>query len=732
VSFTLSSRRTIGLVGQSGSGKSTIAKILTQLETPTRGEVLLDGAPIPRRGKGLRRYRQQLRMVFQDPFASLNPYHSIRHHVERPLRLDHVVPRREVDAEVRRLLERVRLDPDAVMERRPHELSGGQRQRVAIARALASRPALLVADEPVSMLDVSIRLGVLNLLADLQREEGSACSTSPTTSPPTPLQRRDHGAQPGQGRGTRPRDVILTPRTRTPGAARRIPRPGGVLPRRSARPPEVRDERRHVRARDRGRPSPRRPSTRPSSGPRRRRPNAADGSACRGGSSRRAAFYLFTAWAAITINFFIPRLMKGDAVDSYMARSQGQLTPDAEKALRLMFGLDSSVPLWQQYLDYWGMLLRGDLGVSISTGMAPVGDAIAAALPWTLGLVGFATIVSFLVGTSLGAVVGWRRGGRLGRAGPVTTFLGTDPYFWLGLIFIAVFATVLGWFPAGALRVGVDRAGTPTSSDRSLARRSGDHHRHRLPRRLVLGMRNMMLTVLDEDYITVAKRGMPNRRVLWRYAARNAVLPQIQSFALSRLHRGRHDRDGDGVLLSGHRPAAAQRHQCEGLRAHAGHLPRARDGGSSRTSSPTSPTPSSTRAPGRRRPDHDDSRRRPAARRRRPAPPPLLTAGSHRPRRPSAQLRASLAMFGNRKSAAGLIILGIFVLVAVFARGSRPTDRPRSTSTRRCSRRPGSICSARRTSARTCSASSSTARAACSWSASSPRSWPPWWRSWSA
>lgn len=172
VSFTLGSRQTIGLVGQSGSGKSTIAKILTQLEVPTRGEVLLDGAPIPRRGKGLRAYRQKLRMVFQDPFASLNPYHTIRHHIERPLRLDHVVPRQELDAEVRRLLERVRLEPDAVMERRPHELSGGQRQRVAIARALASRPALLVADEPVSMLDVSIRLGVLNLLADLQREEG--------------------------------------------------------------------------------------------------------------------------------------------------------------------------------------------------------------------------------------------------------------------------------------------------------------------------------------------------------------------------------------------------------------------------------------------------------------------------------------------------------------------------------------------------------------------------------
>ncbi|MCZ0711630.1 ATP-binding cassette domain-containing protein [Microbacterium paraoxydans] len=172
VSFTLTSGQTIGLVGQSGSGKSTIAKILTQLETPTAGDLLLDGAPVPRRGRGLRRYRQQLRMVFQDPFASLNPSHSIRYHLERPLRLDDVVSRAETEAEVRRLLERVRLDPDAVIDRRPHELSGGQRQRVAIARALASRPSLLVADEPVSMLDVSIRLGVLTLLADLQREEG--------------------------------------------------------------------------------------------------------------------------------------------------------------------------------------------------------------------------------------------------------------------------------------------------------------------------------------------------------------------------------------------------------------------------------------------------------------------------------------------------------------------------------------------------------------------------------
>lgn len=171
VSFTLASGQTIGMVGQSGSGKSTVAKILTQMERPTSGQVLLDGEPVPTRGAALRAYRQQLRMVFQDPFASLNPYHSIRHHVERPLALSGVVPPDQVDAEVHRLLDRVQLDA-GVVDRRPHELSGGQRQRVAIARALAPRPALLVADEPVSMLDVSLRMGVLSLLSDIQAQDG--------------------------------------------------------------------------------------------------------------------------------------------------------------------------------------------------------------------------------------------------------------------------------------------------------------------------------------------------------------------------------------------------------------------------------------------------------------------------------------------------------------------------------------------------------------------------------
>jgi ABC-type glutathione transport system ATPase component len=176
VSLTLEHGRTVALVGQSGSGKSTVAKLLLQLERPTAGEVRLDGAPVARRGAGLVAYRRRVQMVFQDPFASLNPHHTVAHHLARPVRLHHpAMTSAEVRRRVRELLERVRLTPaDEVARRRPHELSGGQRQRVAIARALAPEPGVLIADEPVSMLDVSIRLGVLNLLATLQREEDLA------------------------------------------------------------------------------------------------------------------------------------------------------------------------------------------------------------------------------------------------------------------------------------------------------------------------------------------------------------------------------------------------------------------------------------------------------------------------------------------------------------------------------------------------------------------------------
>jgi peptide/nickel transport system ATP-binding protein len=157
VSIVLRRGRVTALVGESGSGKSTVAKLLARLVEPTAGEILLDGEKVRR----VREYRRKVQMVFQDPFASLNPIHTIRYHLTRPLKI-HKQPET-----VEQLLERVNLPADFAA-RYPHELSGGQRQRVAIARALAAHPEVLLADEPVSMLDVSIRLGVLNLLLDLK------------------------------------------------------------------------------------------------------------------------------------------------------------------------------------------------------------------------------------------------------------------------------------------------------------------------------------------------------------------------------------------------------------------------------------------------------------------------------------------------------------------------------------------------------------------------------------
>lgn len=162
----------------------------------------------------------------------------------------------------------------------------------------------------------------------------------------------------------------------------------------------------------------------------------------------RAAFYLFTLWAAITINFFLPRMMKGDAVSQYLARNRN-VTPEAADALRALLGLDTDKSLVEQYLDYWAHLLRGDLGVSLLHGLRPVSEVISQALPWTVGLVGFATIVSFAIGTIGGGIIGWRRGSKLDVFVPITTFLGTIPYFWLGLLAIAAFSVNLRWFPIG-------------------------------------------------------------------------------------------------------------------------------------------------------------------------------------------------------------------------------------------------------------------------------------------
>ena len=173
VSIALPRAQVTAVVGESGSGKSTLARVLARLLPPTSGELLLDGRQMPASGAGRRRYARQVQLVLQDPFSSLNPVHDVRYHLARPLRIHGLGENAgSLEESITSLLERVSLTPAGQFASKyPHELSGGQRQRVALARALAVRPTVLLADEPVSMLDVSIRLGLLNLLSDLRERE---------------------------------------------------------------------------------------------------------------------------------------------------------------------------------------------------------------------------------------------------------------------------------------------------------------------------------------------------------------------------------------------------------------------------------------------------------------------------------------------------------------------------------------------------------------------------------
>ncbi|MCC7451105.1 MAG: ABC transporter ATP-binding protein [Anaerolineae bacterium] len=175
VSFKLYPSHVTALVGESGSGKSTIARMLARLYEPTSGEIWFKGRnTLEDRGRrALLKYRSEVQMIFQDPFSSLNPVHRVDYHLERPLRIHRKIPSRVLlNEEIYHLLDRVSLTPvEEFAVKFPHQLSGGQRQRVAIARALAVQPKVILADEPVSMLDVSIRMGILNLMARLRDME---------------------------------------------------------------------------------------------------------------------------------------------------------------------------------------------------------------------------------------------------------------------------------------------------------------------------------------------------------------------------------------------------------------------------------------------------------------------------------------------------------------------------------------------------------------------------------
>jgi oligopeptide/dipeptide ABC transporter ATP-binding protein len=172
VSFTVGRGTSLGLVGESGCGKSTTGRLVTRLLDPSSGHIRFEGTDIAYLSqKELMPYRREIQMIFQDPYSSLNPRHTVGSIIATPLRVHNIVPKNKIESQVRELLEVVGLNPEH-SNRYPGEFSGGQRQRIGIARALAVRPKLIVADEPVSALDVSIQAQVMNLLEDLQKEFG--------------------------------------------------------------------------------------------------------------------------------------------------------------------------------------------------------------------------------------------------------------------------------------------------------------------------------------------------------------------------------------------------------------------------------------------------------------------------------------------------------------------------------------------------------------------------------
>ncbi|GAA1313554.1 ABC transporter permease [Saccharothrix xinjiangensis] len=256
--------------------------------------------------------------------------------------------------------------------------------------------------------------------------------------------------------------------------------------------------------------------------------------------ARKFAFYLVAFWAALTLNFFIPRLMPGNPVDILMAKLAqrgGTVDPSARRAYELLLGGNSGESLFRQYLSYLGNMFRGDLGVSVSAFPTPVSEIIGQALPWTLVLVGIATFLSFVLGIALGTFVGWRRGTWLDSLVPATTVLAAVPYFWLALILAAVLASALGWFP---LLGGYDVVLSPGWDAEFIG--SAIYH-GTLPALTIvissvggwlLGMRNMMVSATAEDYVLTARaKGLRDSRIMIKYAARNAVLPSVAGFAIS-------------------------------------------------------------------------------------------------------------------------------------------------------------------------------------------------------
>lgn len=252
---------------------------------------------------------------------------------------------------------------------------------------------------------------------------------------------------------------------------------------------------------------------------------------------RKLGILLFTLWVAATLNFILPRLVPGDPIGAMLAKYQGKLDTNAIEALKVAYGLNDQGNIFTQYFNYLGDLLRGDFGRSIGQFPTPVMDIVKQAAPWTIGLVGVCTVLSFLLGSALGLYSAWRRGRPLADAlPPLALFLNSMPYFWFAMLLLYVLAFKKSWFPlSGALDPFV-KTWSPEWWSSML--------RHAvLPALSILitsaggwliTMRNNVMGVMAEDYIAFARaKGLPERRLLNRYVLRNALLPSFTAFGMA-------------------------------------------------------------------------------------------------------------------------------------------------------------------------------------------------------
>jgi peptide/nickel transport system permease protein len=253
---------------------------------------------------------------------------------------------------------------------------------------------------------------------------------------------------------------------------------------------------------------------------------------------RRLAFYLVAAWVAITLNFFIPRAVPGNPAEIILSAHPG-LTPQAFKALSAMIGgIAGTGSLWSQYVHYWGDVFHFNFGVDLAQFPTSVSAIMDQAIPWTLILVGTATVIAFLFGTGLGIMAGWRHGGLLDRSLPVWMFFQAAPYFFIALVLVDFFALQHHWLPVGQ---GFNGEVTQPGWTWSFLSDALEHSL--LPAFTIvltsiagwmLQMRNVMITTISEDYVIAAQaKGLSKGRIVFTYAARNALLPQLQGFGLA-------------------------------------------------------------------------------------------------------------------------------------------------------------------------------------------------------